>query len=109
VFSVFPGYALRCYGAPMTGERVNPDAELAPYLQLAAILRGQIERGELAPGARLPSIIDLAARYGVARTTAHKSLRVLVDSGLAVVSPGRGMYVRRKLGGTLTLMSPDSR
>ena len=74
---------------------IDPAGEVAPYLQLAAILRGMIESGELAPGARLPSIIDLAETYGVARTTAHKALRVLVDEQLAVVSKGRGMFVKR--------------
>ena len=75
--------------------RIDPDGEIAPYLQLAAILRGQITSGQLPPGARLPSIIDLSERYNVARSTAHKALRVLVDEGLAVVSRGRGMFVRR--------------
>ena len=77
---------------------IDPSGEVAPYLQLAAILRAQIESGELAPGARLPSIIALADTYGVARTTAHKSLRTLVDSGYVVVSRGRGMYVSRERG-----------
>ncbi len=89
---------MRCYGAPVdSGDKpmVDPGSEVAPYLQLAGILRAQIESGELAPGARLPSIIALSETYGVARTTAHKALRVLVDEGLAVVSRGRGMYVRR--------------
>jgi GntR family transcriptional regulator len=75
---------------------IDPDGELAPYLQLAAILRDRIGSGELPPGARLPSIIDLAETYGIARTTAHKALRVLVDEKLAVVSKGRGMYVARR-------------
>lgn len=75
---------------------IDPDGEIAPYLQLAAILRGQIEAGALPPGSRLPSIIDLSERYNVARSTAHKSLRVLVDEGLAVVSRGRGMFVKRR-------------
>jgi GntR family transcriptional regulator len=75
---------------------IDPDSEVAPYLQLAAVLRAQIESGELAPGARLPSIIRLSEDYKVARVTSHKALRVVVDEGLAVVSPGRGMYVRRR-------------
>jgi DNA-binding GntR family transcriptional regulator len=78
-----------------TGEEIDPEGELAPYLQLAAILRRQIQSGELPPGSRLPSIIALSERYGIARTTAHKALRVIVDEGLAVVSRGRGVYVRR--------------
>ena len=75
---------------------IDPEGELAPYLQLADILRGQIRSGELPPGSRLPSIIGLSERYGIARTTAHKALRVLVDEGLAVVSRGRGMFVKRR-------------
>jgi len=31
----------------------GPESEVAPYLQLAAILRGQIERGELPPAVHL--------------------------------------------------------
>ena len=75
---------------------INPDSEVAPFLQLAGILRAQIQSGKLAPGTRLPSIIALSETYGVARVTSHKALRVLVDEGLAVVSPGRGTFVRRK-------------
>jgi DNA-binding GntR family transcriptional regulator len=75
--------------------QIDPDGEIAPYLQLASILRDQIRTGQLKAGDRLPSIIDLSERYGIARTTAHKGLRVLVDEGLAVVSRGRGMFVKR--------------
>ncbi len=74
---------------------IRQDSEVAPYLQLADILRGEIASGKRAPGSRLPSIIELAETFGIARTTAHKALRVLVDEGLAVVSRGRGMYVKR--------------
>jgi GntR family transcriptional regulator len=65
-----------------------------PHCGLAAFLREQIERGELAPGRRLPSIADLVQTYGIARTTAAKALRVLIDDGLAEVSPGMGTYVK---------------
>ena len=63
-------------------------------MQLAALLRGQIERGELQPGDRLPSQATLVQQYGVARMTAGKALQVLVDEGLAVVVPGMGTYVK---------------
>jgi DNA-binding GntR family transcriptional regulator len=65
-----------------------------PHCGLAAFLREPIERGELAPGRRLPSIADLVQTYGIARTTAAKALRVLIDDGLAEVSPGMGTYVK---------------
>ncbi|HEV2373538.1 MAG TPA: winged helix-turn-helix domain-containing protein [Streptosporangiaceae bacterium] len=75
-------------------EKVDPDSPVPPYRQVAAYLRAQIERGELTPGRRLPSIADLVQTYGIARTTAAKALRVLIDDGLAEVSPGMGTYVR---------------
>ena len=66
----------------------------APYRQIAAILRGRIERGEYQAGQRLPGINDLDA--GIRRgpdLTANKALRLLVTEGLAELSPGRGFYV----------------
>lgn len=87
-------------GAPLIATvghvTVDPSSEVAPYLQLAEIIRGKITSGEYPPGARLPSIVDLSATYNVARVTAHKSMRVLIDERLVVVSRGRGTYVRRK-------------
>jgi DNA-binding GntR family transcriptional regulator len=76
-------------------QKIDEDSPVPPYRQVAAILRGQIESGDLAPGRRLPSIADLVQTYGIARTTAAKALRVLIDEGLAEVSPGMGTYVRR--------------
>jgi len=75
-------------------QEIDEDSPVPPYRQVAAILRSRIESGELAPGRRLPSIADLVQTYGIARTTAAKALRVLIDDGLAEVSPGMGTYVR---------------
>lgn len=63
------------------------------YLQLAAILREAIRRGEYPPGRRLPSETTLMQQHGVARETARKAVRVLADEGLAEVVPGRGAFV----------------
>ena len=86
--------ALVTYG-DRVAEKIDTDSPVPPYRQVAAFLRGQIERGELPPGRRLPSIADLVQEYGIARTTAGKALRLLVDEGLAEVSPGMGTYVKR--------------
>jgi GntR family transcriptional regulator len=51
---------------------------------------------ELVPGRRLPSIAGLVQTYGIARTTAAKALRVLIDDGMAEVSPGMGTYVKAR-------------
>ena len=72
---------------------VDHDSNVPPYRQVAAILRERIGSGELGPHQRLPSIAGLVQEYGIARTTAAKALRVLVDEGLAEVVPGWGTYV----------------
>lgn len=73
---------------------VDHGSPVAPYRQIAAILRGRITSGEYQPGQRLPSINDLMQTYGVAHLTANKALRLLVTDGLAELSPGMGFYVR---------------
>jgi DNA-binding GntR family transcriptional regulator len=80
------------------GERVSVDHEsnVPPYRQVAAILRARIQSGELAPRQRLPSIADLVQEYGIARTTASKALKVLVDERLAEMVPGWGTYVAER-------------
>lgn len=73
---------------------VNYESPLAPYRQVAAILRDRIEAGTYQRGLRLPSITDLVGEFGIARTTAGKALRLLVDEGLAEKSEGMGFYAR---------------
>jgi DNA-binding GntR family transcriptional regulator len=73
---------------------INYESAVAPYRQVAAILRERIDAGRYAPGTRLPSINDLVQEFGVARTTAGKALRLLVADGLAEISQGMGFYVK---------------
>jgi GntR family transcriptional regulator len=72
---------------------VDRDGAVPLYQQIAAILRDQIVRGVYPPGRALPSETALVQRFGVARLTARKSVRVLADEGLVQVVPGRGVYV----------------
>jgi DNA-binding GntR family transcriptional regulator len=73
---------------------LSPDDSRPPYLQIAADLRDAIQRGELAPGARLPSTSELALQYGVARGTVRAALRPLHEEGLLVARQGSGVFVR---------------
>lgn len=72
---------------------VDHDAPEPLYAQLAAILRGKISSGELAPRTALPSLRDLAAGHDLAVTTVQKALGVLKDEGLVITYPGRGTFV----------------
>jgi len=66
------------------------------YLQVADILRAAIERGELMPDRAIPSESRLMQEHGIARETARKAVRVLVDEGLVYVVQGRGAFLRKR-------------
>jgi len=78
---------------------VDHGSPVAPYRQIAAVLRARIQSGEYQAGQRLPSINHLMQEYGVAHLTANKALRLLVAEGLAELSPGMGFYVTGKSEG----------
>jgi GntR family transcriptional regulator len=64
------------------------------YLQIASHLRDQIVRGDLLPGAEVPSTREIAASYNVAKPTATKALQALKSQGLVEARRGSGTYVR---------------
>jgi DNA-binding GntR family transcriptional regulator len=63
------------------------------YLQLAGMLRAQIESGELT--GRLPSVKTLSQEYAVSHVTSEKAMGVLKAEGLIRVRIGKGAYVAR--------------
>ncbi|MCR6481386.1 GntR family transcriptional regulator [Amycolatopsis sp. OK19-0408] len=71
------------------------------YVVIAEELRGRITRGELPPGARVPSTRRLAADHGVAMATAAKALTLLSQEGLVRAEPRSGTVVasRERRGG----------
>jgi GntR family transcriptional regulator len=70
---------------------LDPAAPVALYVQLAGVLIARIEGGQIT--GRLPSVLELAAEFHVARDTAGKALRLLATSGHATSVRGRGYYV----------------
>jgi DNA-binding GntR family transcriptional regulator len=65
------------------------------WAQVATDIRADITAGRLAPGARLPGEVELAARYGVARLTVRRPIRELVSEERLVILRGRGTYVKQ--------------
>ncbi|MGW4713998.1 GntR family transcriptional regulator [Nocardia sp. NPDC004260] len=72
------------------------DGVVPKYLQISGHLRDLIERGELAPGAEVPSERELAARWKVARPTAAKALNTLRQQGIVTSRRGSGTYVAER-------------
>ncbi len=71
--------------APLVAERLSD--------RLAARLAAQLERGELAPGDRLPTEQQLAHAHGVSRTVVREAVHQLKSRGLLLSRQGSGVYV----------------
>ena len=67
------------------------------YMRVANDIAARIKSGELAPGTRLRSELDLAERYGVAYQTIRHAMKVLRERGLIVSIQGRGTFVQDPL------------
>jgi DNA-binding FadR family transcriptional regulator len=67
------------------------------YRQVASRIREAILRGDVEPGARLPTERKLAETFGVSRTSIREALRELEAQGL--ISPSRAAQTRRVASG----------
>ncbi len=54
-----------------------------------------IQNGEIAPGERLGSEVEIATRFGVSCITSKRALNQLAHDGYIVRYPGRGSYVQQ--------------
>lgn len=67
-----------------------------PYQALAAAVIAQIERGDLKPDDKLPSVRELAQDAGVTIATAQRAIAVLGEKGYVTTIAGRGSFVRER-------------
>lgn len=81
-------------GGVVNGPGVEAMRAAKPYQRIAVDLRAAITCGALRPGQQLPTVEELAARYGVAPSTAHRAVAELSESGLVSVSRGRRPVVK---------------
>ena len=63
------------------------------YQQVKETLVARLGRGDWAPGASLPSEMDLAAEFGVSQGTVRKAIDALAAENLLVRRQGRGTFV----------------
>ena len=66
------------------------------YRQLSAILRKRIDKGEYAPGDRLPSMDDLSREYHLNKVTVRSALAELTAEGLVYSVPAQGTFVAKE-------------
>jgi GntR family transcriptional regulator len=65
------------------------------YVQLADILRDDIQSGRLAVGELVPSETYLQQQHGLSRVTVRKAMALLREQGLVYTIQARGTFVRR--------------
>jgi GntR family transcriptional repressor for pyruvate dehydrogenase complex len=92
--------------APQAGERpafIRPVERRRAFEEILDRLEEAIADGQLSAGDRLPSERELAAGFGVSRTTVREALRVLETLGLVDVRRGAdyGVTLRREPGNAL--------
>jgi GntR family transcriptional regulator len=66
------------------------------WRQVHEMITARIASGEYPAGARVPSVVQIQAEFGIAAATAQKVLKQLRADGLTKTEPGMGSYVSRK-------------
>jgi DNA-binding LacI/PurR family transcriptional regulator len=64
--------------------------------QITDYLREEIQNGNLKPGVKLPSNLELAARWKIDRNTVQRAMGPLVKEGLLVRMPRVGTFIRER-------------
>ncbi|WP_406354157.1 GntR family transcriptional regulator [Streptomyces sp. NBC_00658] len=74
--------------AEISKDNPRPESE-----QAADILRQEILRGDIKPGAHVGSVRDLATRFKISGMTVQRALAILREDGL-ILTTSRGSYAR---------------
>ncbi|WP_100475690.1 GntR family transcriptional regulator [Mycobacteroides abscessus] len=76
--------------------KIDPSSGVAPFRQIAGILREEITSGRLAPGEKLASEPEMVEHFQVSKTTWRNALDELRHEGLVVSARGLGVFVRKQ-------------
>jgi GntR family transcriptional regulator len=79
--------------------QLDRDSGVPVGTQLAWRLRSAIERGELGPGDKLPSLRDAATAADVNVNTVRAAYAKLESAGVVTTKQGRGTFVAQATGG----------
>ncbi len=72
----------------------NKAMEPMKYETIRDQIRRQIEQGELKPGSRLKTELEMAAEYGVSAITVRRAMADLVAGGQVIRKRGAGTFVK---------------
>lgn len=72
---------------------LDPAAAAAPYEQIRSQVTARVERGDLAPGTRMPTVRALAEELGIAANTVARAYRELEADGVLDTRGRAGTFV----------------
>ena len=72
---------------------VDPSSTVPPYEQVRAAIATAIDDGSLSPGARLPTVRELAGNLALAPNTVARAYRELESDGAVETRGRRGTFV----------------
>jgi DNA-binding GntR family transcriptional regulator len=75
---------------------LNRDSATALYMQIADLLRADIDAGTFATDSKLPGENELTRRFGVSRVTVRQAIAQLLTEGYVVSKQGKGTFVSRQ-------------
>src|SRR5258708_15621115 len=78
----------------MMTQRLDPRSDRPLALQLADLLRAEIQEGLRRPGSQLPTESEFQAEYGGSRTTIRAALALLAGEGPGLARKGVRSSVR---------------
>jgi DNA-binding GntR family transcriptional regulator len=96
VFAASAGYTVDLVASDRPA--FDPASAVPLYEQAADWIAGQVERGELRPGQKLPAERDLADQWGIGYQTVRRAMRELRERGLIVSRVGKGTFVSARPG-----------
>jgi DNA-binding GntR family transcriptional regulator len=63
--------------------------------QIAAVIIERIKTGTYPPGSKIPSVVQIAAEFEVANSTAQRAMEAVRAEGLTRSESGMGTFVLR--------------
>lgn len=65
------------------------------WRQIAAVIIERIKDGTYPPGSKVPSVVQIAAEFGVVNSTAQRAMEAVRAEGLTRAEAGMGTFVLR--------------
>ena len=75
--------------------KIENGSDIPIYQQITDMVRGKVLSGELAPGAKMPTVRELSVEIGVAQGTVKRAYDELESLGIVEKAQGKGTFISK--------------